>query len=396
MKVLLLFAVVSTSLSTVAVNAECPFSGLLRGFNMSSMIYPHPGHSNVQMQGRNQDDLANASEPFAWYRDYYNNFTEPPPEAGFHRSLQQSSCRIRMQPPSLPRSQLQLSSTRSDYNAFVLAIYDAFVQEASSSNPTFTPAGAIRMAFHECIPFNQFASGRGGSRGDIGDELNMGPNGRLGFTFSRILSMINSRQFGSITVADAIHIAALVAVQAYGGPQYKIPIGRPTDFTNADICPNPSICWPPPSFPQGNPITALSGFITSMYSRAGFSNPVKAIVISSGAHTMGGNRLNPAFDWTTDPYSFNNGYFRTVMNWWAAGGPNQGGFQFLQSLGLSANGCSISLFHSDMMLGDPNLPFRSFTQTYASSQSAFFADFASFMQQCSVTGVRNPSLLVTP
>ena len=180
------------------------------------------------------------------------------------------------------------------------------------------------------------------------------------------------------------------------GPKYQIPIGRPTDFTNADICPNPSICWPPPDFPQGNPITALSGFIQHMYSTAGFTNAVQAVAVSSGAHTLGGNRLNGGFDWTTDPYVFNNQYHQTVMNWWNAGGPNPGGFQFLQSLGLSTNGCPITMFHSDMMLGDPTLPFRPFTEKYASNQTAFYEDFVSFLQQCSVTGVKDPSLLVMP
>lgn len=303
-----------------------------------------------------------------------------------------------MQVPTLPRNKLKLSSTRQDYNDFVLAIYDAFVAEASATQALFTPAGALRMAFHECIPFNQFAKGRGGCKGDISLEVTrlFAPNARLVFTFNKISEMINSGQFGSITFADAVHIAASVAVQAYGGPKYQVKIGRATDFTNADVCPNPSICWPPPSFPQGQPITALSDFIQQMYKNAGWSNPAQAVVVSSGAHTFGGNRIAPSFDWTSDPYAFNNEYHQTIMNWWANGGPSGGGFNFLQGLGLSSNGCPISLFNSDMMLGDPNLPFQPYTDLYANNQTAFFHDFAVFMKQCSLKGVSNPSQLVDP
>ena len=387
-----LFALTSASFSPVVVNAQCPFSGLLRGSNISSTFH----NENSYPEG--QSRVANTSGTFSWYRDYYYNFTKPPPEADLHRSLGQSSCGITMQVPTLPRHKLKLSKNRQDYNDFVLAIYDAFVAETKAPQQLFTPAGALRIAFHECIPFNQYATGRGGCRGDIALEVSQRfpPNDRLVFTYNRISELINSGKFGRITFADAVHIAASVAVQAYGGPKYEVKIGRAYDFTSEDVCPDPKICWPPPNFPQGNPITVLSDFIQKMFKNAGFRDPTKAVVVSSGAHTFGGSRIFPGFDWTKDPYAFNNGYHQTVMNWWKHGGPNIGGFDFLKSLGLSSNECPIGLFHSDMMLGDPRLPFRQFTEVYANNQSAFFSDFASFMKECSLKGVANPHELVDP
>jgi hypothetical protein len=117
-------------------------------------------------------------------------------------------------------------------------------------------------------------------------------------------------------------------------------------------------------------------------------------VASSGAHTLGGIRSKAlSFDFTTNSYSFDNGYFKLVLEFWEAGAS---GFEWFVRLPLSRNGYpAVALLPSDILLGDPrNADLRTLVELYANDQERWFVDFSAFI--CSLKGVGKPEALVTP
>jgi hypothetical protein len=354
-------------LASTVVDAGCPFSGLLRG-------------------DPTEDDAEDGQEGpiVSSLRSSYP-----------HRNLQ--SCQINLQVPSVPFDKIHLSGSHDSYNAFAKAVYDELVAQAGTLNPTFTPQGLIRLAFHECIPFNQPGGGGSGSDGSIAGELGPGffPNARLGGHWGVLDGMVSSGNYPGITIADAAHIAAAVAVEAYGGPHYTLLVGRNGDYTEDDVCDNPRLCWPPAFAPNGLDISGHTEFLVDMYNNLGISNPERALVASSGAHTLGGVRIprfGLVFDFTSESYTFDNGYFQNIIDWW-----EKGGAEHFATLETSPNGCPVSLLPSDILLGDPaNAKLRKITERYASDQDLFFKDFAGFMKDCSLVGVNNRKELVDP
>jgi hypothetical protein len=351
------------------VEAGCPFSGLLRG---------NPTEEDAKDDG--QGPIVSS------LRSSYH-----------HRNLQ--TCQINLQAPHVPFDRIHLSRSHDAYNAFAKAVYDELVAQAGTLDPTFTPQGLIRLAFHECIPFNQPGGGGSGSDGSIGSELDpeFFPNARLDGPWGVLHDMISTGNFPGITIADSFHIAAAVAVEAYGGPHYKLLVGRDADYTEVDVCESPSHCWPPPFPPSGfsEDIIGHTDLLIDMYKNLGISNPEQALVASSGAHTLGGVRIPSfglVFDFTSESYTFDNGYFQNIIDWW-----ENGGDEHFATLDPSPNGCPVSLLPSDILLGDPaNEELRRITERYASDQHLFFQDFAGFMKDCSLVGVNNRQELVDP
>jgi hypothetical protein len=206
-------------LLSATAEAGCPFSGVLRG-------NPNEEEDAKDGQGPMVSSFLRSSNHH-------------------HRDLQ-DSCQINLQAPPVPFHDIHLSESHASYNAFAKAVYDELVaQAATAPDPTFTPQGLIRLAFHECIPFNQPSGGGSGSDGSIGSELDPSfffPNARLDGPWGVLDNMISTGDYPGITIADASHIAAAVAVEAYGGPHYRLLVGRDADYTADDVCESPTHC----------------------------------------------------------------------------------------------------------------------------------------------------------
>ena len=111
------------------VEAGCPFSGLLRG---------NPTEEDAKEDAQGPTIVSSL-------RSSYH-----------HRNLQES-CQINLQAPQVPFDEIHLSQSHDSYNAFAKAVYDELVAQARTAvNPTFTPQGLIRVAFHQRRRYSKF------------------------------------------------------------------------------------------------------------------------------------------------------------------------------------------------------------------------------------------------
>jgi len=172
----------------------------------------------------------------------------------------------------------------------------------------------------------------------------------------------------SLSYADLWQLAAVVSIEMMGGPKVPFRAGRVDAVESEESAPEGML--------PGAHSTAQE--LRAVFSRMGFND--REIVALAGAHTLG--RCHPQYSgfngpWTTDPLSFDNRYFKDLMDkQWA-------------SVDNSVFGSSVQdgtlMLSSDMQLAT-DAGFGVWTNAFAHDQALFFSSFAAAFQKLSELG----------
>ncbi|GAQ79820.1 L-ascorbate peroxidase [Klebsormidium nitens] len=239
--------------------------------------------------------------------------------------------------------------------AEVLAITVKELDQAIS----FKNAGnLLRLAFHDSGTFNG-RLGTGGANGSIAFETSQSANGGLLFgvnLMKRIKKKIDAQSPVPIGFADLVALAGARSVKVTGGPDIKIPVGRP-DVTVAD----------PPGMLPSETLTADG--LKKLFADNGYS--VQDLVALSGAHTIGISRTHPPVGLPLDiisPNTFDTKYFQLLLN------PEK----------------PLGFFPSDnALVTDPET--KAYVVKFANDKQAFFKAFSDAYLKLTLKGVEPTS-----
>jgi peroxiredoxin len=191
-----------------------------------------------------------------------------------------------------------------------------------------------------------------------------------------------------ITYADLWTLAAVVAIEAMGGPAIPWEGGR-ADFTDADaargrIPPRGRL----PDGEQGAP------HLRQVFGRMGFND--REIVALSGAHTLGrchADRSGFKGKWVDDPTRFSNQYFRVLLmneGKWKRKELDDDMEQFVcgqeVKRGDEEAKEDLMMLPTDMCLLSDHA-FRKWVEVYAADKDRFFADFSAVFAKLLELGV---------
>ena len=217
----------------------------------------------------------------------------------------------------------------------------------------------LRLAWHDAGTYSKW-DGTGGPSGSIRfvPEANHGANNGLAWA-RQTLEPIR-RSHPGIGHADLYQLAGVVAVKVTGGPDVGFRPGRPDASLPVD-------CTPDGRLPAAD---KAIDHLRDVFYRMGFDD--REIVALSGAHTLG--RAHPdrsGFDgaWTEDPLTFDNAYFRFLVN----GAPE----------GL------LQLKTDAALMEDPAMAEH--VRRYAEDKETFFREYAAAHKKLSELGVEWPT-----
>ncbi|KAI0405139.1 peroxiredoxin [Xylaria palmicola] len=252
----------------------------------------------------------------------------------------------------------------------------------------------VRLAWHSAGTYDA-ASGTGGSNGaGMRYEAEGGDPANAGLQHARALLEPVKAAHPWITYADLWTLAAVVAVEAMGGPPVAWRGGR-TDFadTEADRARIP----PRGRLPDG---ARGADHLRAIFGRMGFTD--REIVALSGAHNLGrchADRSGFVGKWVHNPTRFSNQYFRLLRaneREWRRTTLDSGIVQFVyveeedDDDGAEAEGEKtegLMMLPTDMsLLSDPE--FRRWVEVYAEDKDQFFADFAAVFGKLLELGIR--------
>ncbi|GLT45517.1 hypothetical protein SLA2020_193450 [Shorea laevis] len=237
-------------------------------------------------------------------------------------------------------------------------------------------ASLLRLHFHDCFVNGCDASILLDDTANFTGEKNAGPNANSvrGYeVIDTIKSQLENLCPGVVSCADIVAVAARDSTVALGGPSWTVLLGRRDSTTASQTAANSNL----PS-----PLSSLSALITA-FSNKGFT--AKEMVALSGSHTIGqarcttfrtriyndtnidstfatslrgncpstggDNNLAPLD--TTSPTSFDNAYFKNLLN-------------------------KKGLLHSDQELFNGGSTDSQVT-SYSNNAGAFSTDFANAM-----------------
>lgn len=176
-----------------------------------------------------------------------------------------------------------------------------------------------------------------------------------------------------ISNADLWALAANVAIRVMGGPDIKTRFGRTDAKSSAE-----GVEGQEGRLPDGD---KGIDHLRDIFAPKGFSD--KDIVALSGAHAVGRCYLDRSgFEgaWTTDPYKFDNGYFKAMLtNTYKEEKTEKGNPQ------LRAPDGTIMLISDYALLDDD--AFKVHVEKYAADQDTFFSDFTSAWVKLQENGV---------
>mmetsp|Transcript_20377 Transcript_20377/g.29266 ORF Transcript_20377/g.29266 Transcript_20377/m.29266 type:complete len:410 (+) Transcript_20377:89-1318(+) len=220
---------------------------------------------------------------------------------------------------------------------------------------------AIRVAWHAAGTYDKETQ-TGGSNGAtmrFAPEANDPANAGL----SIIRDMLHEVQVkrSNMSAADLWTLAGASAVEFTGGPKIPHACGR-VDYADGSRCP-----------PNGRLPDASQGatHLRDVFYRMGFND--QEIVALSGAHTLGRCHMTRSgFDgpWTKSSLTFNNEYFRNLMDLEWQPREWDGPFQY-----EDVKTKSLMMLPSDMALKTDEV-FATYARRYADDEAAFFADFS--------------------
>mmetsp|Transcript_14126 Transcript_14126/g.30784 ORF Transcript_14126/g.30784 Transcript_14126/m.30784 type:complete len:273 (+) Transcript_14126:111-929(+) len=220
---------------------------------------------------------------------------------------------------------------------------------------------AVRLAWHNSGTFDKSDNKGGGSDGatmrfeeELSDPANAGLN-----IAQDILQPLKEKH-PELSTADLWVLAGIQAIKLTGGPDVPFKYGR-TDASDKSACPA-----------QGRLPDATQGaqHLRDVFYRMGFDD--KAIVALSGAHTLGScHKDRSGFDgpWTTDPYKFDNEYFKVLLDLEWKPREWDGPLQYADPSG------KLMMLPSDIALKEDE-SFLKYVKMYAEDEKLFFKDFA--------------------
>lgn len=234
------------------------------------------------------------------------------------------------------------------------------VRAALINNKAFACPIAARVAWHAAGTFDA-SDGSGGSDGaTMRFEPEMSDPANAGLHIVRHMLHQVQKKYPEVSAADLWTYAGAVAIEFMGGPKVPHRFGR-SDAADGAGCPAHGRL---PDAAQG------AAHVREVFYRMGFND--QEIVALSGAHTVGrAHQVRSGFDgpWTDNPLTFDNSYFRNLLEReWK---PRQwdGNLQYEDETG------TLMMLPTDLALRD-DPEFRKHVERYAADQQAFFDDFA--------------------
>ena len=234
------------------------------------------------------------------------------------------------------------------------------VRAALVNQKSFACPIAMRVAWHSAGTYDK-SDGSGGTDGatmrfepEISDDAN------AGLHIVRDMLHLVQKKFPQVSMADMWAFAGCVAIEFMGGPMPPFQFGR-TDDADGERCP-----------PNGRLPDASQGadHLREVFNRMGFND--QEIVALSGGHTVGRcHAVRSGYDgaWTTNPLTFDNQYFKNLVDIeWK---PKQwdGKFQYTDPTD------KLVMLPTDIALIE-DAGFRVHVEKYAADQDLFFRDFA--------------------
>jgi len=230
----------------------------------------------------------------------------------------------------------------------------------------------LRLAWHDAGTYDK-ASNTGGPRAAQqypGGEDAHGAN--AGLDIARDLLQPLKARYPDMSMADLWALAAVVAIEASGGPVIPFRPGRVDAKSAAE------------SVEDGRLPDATQGVdhLRSVFGRMGLDDA--DIVALSGAHTLGrAHKDRSGFEgpWTENPLVFDNSYFKDLLTKkWTKVTNSEGNEQYADETG------EVMMLPSDMaLLEDPI--FKGLVEKYAADQTAYFKDFSTAYQKLSELGI---------
>jgi catalase (peroxidase I) len=257
-----------------------------------------------------------------------------------------------MAPPEVP---VDFSSTFYA-NAVKSKIRELLINQKANSCPM-----AVRLAWHASGTYSakDRTGGSNGATMRFAPESEDGAN--AGLNIERDILLPVKRAFPELSIADIWTLAGSVAIEFSGGPIIEHHFGR-TDAKNGAACPAIGRL---PDASQG------AQHLRDVFYRMGFND--RDIVALSGAHTLGRcHKSRSGFDgpWTNDPLTFDNSYFRILMeNDWKLRKWN-GNEQYEDASG------KLMMLPTDLAI-KTDKDFAKHTKEFAKDQDAFFVAFKS-------------------
>ncbi|KAI0811779.1 peroxiredoxin [Xylaria sp. FL0064] len=246
----------------------------------------------------------------------------------------------------------------------------------------------VRLAWHSAGTYDA-ASGTGGSNGaGMRYEAEGGDPANAGLQHARTFLEPVKKAHPWITYADLWTLAAIVAIEAMGGPKIPWQGGR-TDFSEADAAQIP---------PRGRLPDGAQGadHLRAIFGRMGFND--QEIVALSGAHSLGRCHVDRSgFEgkWVNNPTRFSNQYFRVLLaneKEWRPKTLANGVAQFVYvEEPVESEGEEpiegLMMLPTDMsLLSDPS--FRVWVERYAEDKERFFKDFTAVFAKLLELGIK--------
>ena len=221
----------------------------------------------------------------------------------------------------------------------------------------------VRNAWHASGTFDK-TDGTGGSDGAtmrFEPELTDIANG--GLTIVHDLLAPVKEKFPDVSVADIWTLAGAESITSTGGPKIPFTFGR-KDATGTE---DPTVVPPNGRLPP--PMKDADG-LREIFGRMGFDD--RGIVALSGAHTLGKcNKNRSGFDgpWTKTPLTFNNEYFKNLLEIEWTMREWEGPPQYTDPSG------ELMMLKTDIaLINDPEM--KKIVEEYAADEKKFFDDYA--------------------
>jgi uncharacterized cupin superfamily protein len=249
-----------------------------------------------------------------------------------------------------------VDKTHATVNDLVSQIRHEVINDKANACPM-----VMRVAWH-CSGTYDAKDNSGGSNGGtmrFKPEYTDGANAGLNIVRD-MLHMVKVKN-PDVSEADLWTLAGAATIEFMGGPKIPFKLGR-TDAADESACP-----------PNGRLPDAMQGaqHLRDVFHRMGFND--QEIVALSGGHTVGrAHIVRSGFDgpWTHNPLTFDNEYYRNLLNctWEEIKLGERRQFKDKET-------GELMMLPTDMcLLDDPS--FRPWVETYAADQDAFFRDFA--------------------
>ena len=224
----------------------------------------------------------------------------------------------------------------------------------------------IRLSWHDAGTFCA-QTNTGGARGVMQFPGSMESRDKANAGLDKAIEILApfKKKYPQVSCADLWSLAAVIAIKVMNGPAVPWRAGREDAKDMAD------------SVEPGRLPNAEKGcsHLRRIFGRMKFSDG--EIVALSGAHTVGSthvDRSGYSGTWTTNPLTFDNGFYKVLLsNQWMPT-PGKGGCTIFKPVDNMES--HISMLPSDIaLLEDPKM--KIWVEKYAKDEELFFSDFTS-------------------